>query len=281
MFNFFKEKLTESISKIKKTFGFDNEQKIPAEKLEEILLNMNFSCELTKKIINKIVNNNDWQKELYVYLESILNKANYKEDDTNRIIILVGINGSGKTTTTIKIAKSIKQYHPLVVPADTFRAAAKDQLISLAKENNIDYLSSSATNPASVIYDAYNISKNNQYKKIIIDTAGRIHQNENLLKELEKTIHVTKKYFGEKDCTVYLVLDGLQGKNLFEQTTLFNEKIKIDGIILTKLDSGIKPGIIFSIVEKYQLPIVYLGYGQQNTPLVKFNKEEFLKSFLL
>lgn len=278
MFDFFKEKLTVSISKIKATFGFGNEKNILTEKLEEILLNMNFSYELTQNIMQKIDNKQEWQRELYTYLESILNKAIEKEE--TKIIILIGINGSGKTTTTIKIAKSMNKYNPLVVPADTFRAAARDQLISLAKENSIDFLSSSATNPASVIYDAYTLSKNNIYKKIIIDTAGRIHQNENLLKELEKTIHVAKKYFGEKDCTVYLVLDGLQGKNLFEQTTLFHEKIKIDGIILTKLDSGIKPGIIFSIVEKYHIPIVYLGYGQQNTPLMKFNKELFLNSFL-
>lgn len=279
MFNFLKEKLNNSIQKIKETFGFSANSSVTQEMLKEALINMNFSYTLTEKIIKEIKNKEMWQKELYNYLKLVLDSATQTKE--NQVVLLTGINGSGKTTTAIKLANQAKKDgKTCLVPADTFRAAAKNQLIDLAKENNIDYLVSHANNPTSVIYDAYVYTNENNYSKIIIDTAGRIHQNENLLKELERTVQITKKYFSENKCTIYLVLDGLQGKNLLEQTTLFTEKIKIDGIILTKLDAGIKPGIIFSIIEKYKIPISYLGYGQQNTELVPFDGNEFLKLFL-
>ena len=130
-----------------------------------------------------------------------------------------------------------------------------------------------------VIFKAAEYFKNNQYEKIIIDTAGRIHQNEGLLRELVKSVATAKKQFIDQKLVTYLVLDGLQGKNLFEQAKLFSNAISIDGIILTKLDAGFKPGVIFSIVDYLKIPIVYLGVGQKETDLIKFNAQEFVNSF--
>jgi fused signal recognition particle receptor len=279
MFDFFKKTFETSIKKIRETFGFQSDTAQSPESIQENLIKMNFTYDLSKKLTEKIIQSGNWIESLEKELKLIVHSV--KECSEKKVILLVGINGSGKTTTSLKLAKKkLSHGQALLVPADTFRAAAREQLITLAKINMIPYLESTATTPTSVVYEASVKDKNNEFANIIIDTAGRIHQNDNLLKELEKTIQVAKKYFGQENCTTYLVLDGLQGKNLFEQTTLFTEKIAIDGIILTKLDAGIKPGIIFSIIEKYHIPITYLSYGQHDTDIVEFDTEYFISTFI-
>lgn len=279
MFTFLKETFSEGLKKIKDSLGLsENVHDIDA--IEKALLLMNFMPELVTKIVNKIRQvDRPWKEvlrgELYAIFSPVINQDKEKE-----VVVLIGINGSGKTTTAIKFARQNNYKKTLLVPADTFRAAAKNQLEELAQCYHIDFFNHDLEVPSSVIYQSAVYAKENHYQKVIIDTAGRIHQNQNLIKELVKSIQTAKKQFGEDKCTIYLVLDGLQGKNLLEQVTLFREEIMIDGIILTKLDAGVKPGIIFSIVSKFVLPVVYVSYGQKEVDLLPFNVDQFITHFL-
>jgi fused signal recognition particle receptor len=153
-------------------------------------------------------------------------------------------------------------------------------LHALAKEYEVDFFTHTLNNPTSVIYESAQYAKNNNYEKIIIDTAGRIHQNSALLKELQKSITTAEKQFQQKTIAKYLVLDGLQGKTLFLQVKEFLSATSIDGIILTKLDGLVKPGIICSIVNEFKIPIVYCSFGQKETDLIPFNSKNFIESLI-
>lgn len=280
MFKFLKETVFDGYNKIKECFGL-NTKIIDKVFLEKTLLEQNFMPELVKKLIKKIENDDrDWKE---VINEELLKIFPEKQDlllENNSVFILVGINGSGKTTSAIKLGRaSSKDYKTLLVPADTFRAAAKEQLQELSSEYQVDFFNHEYEQPAMVIFKSAEYYKEHNYEKIIIDTAGRIHQNEGLLRELVKSIATAKKQFSDKKIMTFLVLDGLQGKNLLEQAKLFSNVIAIDGIILTKLDAEVKPGIIFSIVEYLKIPIVYIGIGQKETNLIPFNAKEFVNSF--
>lgn len=280
MFTFFKKTLSDGYNKIKKCFGL-NVKNIDTNFLEKTLLEQNFMPELVKRLIKEIENDNrDWKETLH---ESLLRIFSIEKDlffENNEVSILVGINGSGKTTSAIKLARTNNVFSKtLLVPADTFRAAAKEQLQALALEYNIDFFNHEYEQPAMVIFKSAEYYKENNYEKIIIDTAGRIHENEALIRELVKSIATAKKQFKNEKVVTFLVLDGLQGKNLFEQAKLFSNAITIDGIILTKLDAEVKPGILFSIVDNLKIPIAYLGIGQKETDLMLFNAQEFVNSF--
>jgi fused signal recognition particle receptor len=280
MFNFLKEFVSESYNKIKQCFN-NNNKNIDINLLEKTLLEQNFMPELVKKLIKIIENDNrDYKEVLKESLLKIFPQENELSFEGNSVFILIGINGSGKTTSAIKLARVInRQLKTLLVPADTFRAAAKEQLQQLALEYTIDFFNHQYEQPAMVIFKAAEYCHENKYEKVIIDTAGRIHQNEGLIRELVKSVTTAKKQFQNKKVTTFLVLDGLQGKNLLEQAKLFSAAIPIDALILTKLDAKVKPGIIFSIVDSLKIPIAYLGIGQKETDLIPFDKLEFIDIF--
>lgn len=283
MFGFLKKVISATYEKLKDTLGTTENTELDLAAIEETLLQQNFTPELTKTLLKKIEekkNHSLWQDtckhELFLLFETAK-----KEIYNPEVIILLGINGSGKTTSAVKIARQEKKHSKtLLVPADTFRAAAQEQLQSLALKYDVDFFNHSLSNPTSVIYESAQYSKHNNYEKIIIDTAGRIHQNEALLKELQKSITTAEKQFNNKVIAKYLVLDGLQGKNLFHQVKEFLSVTQIDGIILTKLDGQIKPGIICSIVSEFKIPIIYLSFGQKETNLIPFNLTEFVNSLI-
>jgi fused signal recognition particle receptor len=280
MFGFFKDIVYDGYKKIKECFGINT---IEYDKIliEKTLLEQNFMPELVKKIIERIeLNQKEWKITFKEFLLELFSDKNNIDIESMQIIILIGINGSGKTTSSIKLARSSKDfYKTIVVPADTFRAAAKDQLKELAKEFKVDFFDHNYDQPSTVIFKAAEYCKENNYEKVIIDTAGRIHQNEGLMRELIKSIQTVKKQFQDKKIVTLLVLDGLQGKNLLEQATLFKNNVSIDGIILTKLDAQVKPGILFSIVDILKIPIIYLGVGQKESNLVLFDSNEFVNMF--
>lgn len=280
MFSFLKETFAEGLKKIKDTFGL-SENIHDIELIEKTLLNMNFMPDLVSKIISKVKQCDEpWKNVLERELNYIFNEIGENNKVEKDVVILIGINGSGKTTTAIKFGRQNKDKKTLLIPADTFRAAAKNQLEELATKFKIDFFHHDIVVPSAVIYQGAQYAKANNYKKIIIDTAGRIHQSVNLMKELSKSVLVAKKQFGENACSLYLVLDGLQGKNLLEQAILFQESITIDGLIITKLDGGVKPGTLFSIVAKLKIPIVYVSFGQQNIDLEPFEFKKFIHHFL-
>ncbi len=282
MFDFLKKAISSTYEKLKETFSSDNRE-LDLLAIEETLLQQNFTPSLIKTLIKKIEekrSQSSWQEicknELFLLFESAK-----KEIENPEVIILLGINGSGKTTSAVKLGrKEKKNSRTLLVPADTFRAAAQEQLHALAKEYKVDFFTHTLNNPTSVIYESAQYAKNNNYEKIIIDTAGRIHQNSALLKELQKSITTAEKQFQQKTIAKYLVLDGLQGKTLFLQVKEFLSATSIDGIILTKLDGLVKPGIICSIVNEFKIPIVYCSFGQKETDLIPFNSKNFIESLI-
>jgi fused signal recognition particle receptor len=281
MFGFLKNTVLEGYKKIKECLGLDKTD-FDKALIEKTLLEQNFMPQLVKKLIEKIEQDErPWQESLRAFLLHIFPAELSFDLSSNNVFVLLGINGSGKTTSSIKLARmnGYNKKKTIVIPADTFRAAAKDQLKELASDYSIDFFDHEYDNPSTVIFKAAEHCKQNQYEKIIIDTAGRIHQNEALMRELVKSVQTVKKQFQGMKILNLLVLDGLQGKNLLEQATLFKNHIHLDGIILTKLDAQIKPGILFSIVDLLQLPIVYIGVGQKESDLVLFNRDEFIGMF--
>ena len=194
-------------------------------------------------------------------------------------ILIVGVNGTGKTTTTAKLANLIKNEgnKVLLAAADTFRAAAVDQLQTWANRIDIEVVTG-ATNgdPASVAFSAISKAKSEKYDCLIVDTAGRLHTKNNLMSELEKIIKVIEKQSPINE--ILLVIDATTGQNGINQAKSFIESAGVTGLILTKLDGGAKGGIGIAIEKEFGLPIKFIGWGEQITDLAAFDSEQYLDS---
>lgn len=194
-------------------------------------------------------------------------------------ILIVGVNGTGKTTTTAKLANLIKNEgnKVLLAAADTFRAAAVDQLQTWANRIDIDVVTGAANgDPASVAFSAISKAKSEKYDCLIVDTAGRLHTKNNLMSELEKIIKVIEKQSPINE--VLLVIDATTGQNGINQAKSFIESAGVTGLILTKLDGGAKGGIGVAIEKEFGLPIKFTGRGEQITDLATFDPEQYLDS---
>ncbi len=194
-------------------------------------------------------------------------------------ILIVGVNGTGKTTTTAKLANLIKNEgnKVLLAAADTFRAAAVDQLQTWANRIDIDVVTGAANgDPASVAFSAISKAKSEKYECLIVDTAGRLHTKNNLMSELEKIIKVLEKQSPINE--VLLVIDATTGQNGINQAKSFIESAGVTGLILTKLDGGAKGGIGIAIEKEFGLPIKFTGRGEQITDLATFDPEQYLDS---
>ena len=283
MFDFLKKTLSAGYEKLKESLGFETDQ-LDLSLIEETLLQQNFTPIFVKQLIEKIQQQKNsgisWQEICRAQLEELFKKAKPVVKDPE-VIIILGINGSGKTTSALKLARQESKLHKtLLVPADTFRVAAQEQLEELAREYKIDFFKHNLSSPASVIFESALFARTNGYQKIIIDTAGRIHQDTALLKELEKSIKTAEKQFHGKKIATYIVLDGLQGKSLFNQVKEFEAVTRIDGIIITKLDGQVKPGTLCSISDTFHIPIVYCSAGQKETDLFPFDPTAFINTLI-
>ena len=282
MFSFLKKTIFGGYKNLKKIFGIKNLDGVKEIKdIENIFLENNFGPRLTKEIL-KDIDSYDENKFIKIKekLKNILNSANKFIEEENEVYLIIGINGSGKTTSLIKLARNFKKENKktILVPADKFRAAAQEQLKFLCDVEKIDYFDDfNSKDSATLIYKS--IVENKNFNKILIDTAGRIHENEALLKELKKIYKIVNEKALEKNFKVktLIVLDSLQGQALEKQILQFSENVKIDGIILTKLDSGAKPGNIFSIVDTFKIPIIYLTYGEYKEEIVLFDIDSFIE----
>ncbi len=206
-----------------------------------------------------------------------------KTDDILPIIFLfIGVNGSGKTTTIGKLIKKIRNNKKILVAAcDTFRAAAIDQLKKWSKSQGADFFQGSINqDPASVAYSACEMTKNEKYDYLIIDTAGRLSNNTNLLNQLIKIKSVTNKSAINLTIKTILVLDGTNGSNMINQVETFSKSLGITGLIITKLDGTAKGGALISIAKKYQTPIHFVGLGEKEDDLLEFKANEFSQSLL-
>jgi fused signal recognition particle receptor len=197
------------------------------------------------------------------------------------IILVVGVNGSGKTTSIAKLAHRLNRAGRKVMLAagDTFRAAAIEQLQVWGERVDVPVIANKpGSDPAAVVYDATAAAKARGYEILIIDTAGRLHTNYNLMNELAKIRSVSAQVVPDAPHEVLLVLDGTTGQNAMQQADKFKEMIEVTGCIVTKLDSSAKGGMVFSVFNDLQLPVHYIGLGEGINDMVLFNPEIFVKS---
>lgn len=223
------------------------------------------------------------KKEMEKILLSSSEDSNSYSSDEKQVILIVGVNGVGKTTSIGKIANLYKKQGKkvLLAAADTFRAGAVEQLEIWAKRTNCDICSGKeGQDPASVVFDAATKFKNEDYDILICDTAGRLHNKTNLMNELEKINRIIDKNLEGIKKEVLIVLDSTTGQNGAIQVKSFYEKTSLNGIILTKLDSTAKGGVIFSIVSELNLPIKYIGVGEQIDDIEIFNPKEFVEAII-
>ncbi len=257
------------------------------EELEETLIMSDigyktsvFICsELRKKVKETGTKDaNNVKKLLKDIISNILNSYNEEIIDEKKIIVLIGVNGVGKTTTIGKLSNIYKTdgKKVLIAAADTFRAAAIEQLDVWAKRSDVDIIKNkNGSDPASVIYDSIISGRSKNYDIILCDTAGRLHNKNNLMKELEKINRIIEREKGEYKKEILLVLDATTGQNAINQAIEFKEVADITGIVLTKLDGTSKGGIVIPIRYDIGIPIKYVGVGEQLDDLQIFDPDEF------
>ena len=264
-------------------------------KIEEFLISSDVGIDAASEIRNilaqeKIDPSSDLigeiNKVLKRYIVSTMGnfekKDFFKNNNNLNVILVAGVNGSGKTTTIGKIAKIFKENNNKVVlsASDTFRAAAIEQLENWANKIGVDLVKSNqGSDPASVAYKAMSFAKENNFNQLIIDTAGRLQNKKNLMEEYKKIANVVKKIDDSAPHEVILVLDATSGQNILSQVDEFNKIIPITGLVMTKLDGTAKGGILLALSKKYKIPIIGLGLGEKEDDLQIFDVEKFAEAF--
>jgi fused signal recognition particle receptor len=255
------------------------------EEIETRLLTADVGVEATEEIISELSNAGDLVQNLQSILIKILEPCEklliIPELIKPYVILMVGVNGSGKTTTIGKLAKRLQKQGKKVMLAagDTFRAAAIEQLKVWGERNNIPVISQeSGADSAAVIYDATQAAQARGFDVLIADTAGRLHTQSHLMEELKKVKKVIAKLDTTAPHEVMLVLDASIGQNALVQAQQFNEALTVTGITLTKMDGTAKGGIIFSIAKNLEIPVRFIGVGEGIDDLHPFNAQEFVSS---
>lgn len=264
------------------------------EDLDDILITADVGVDTTINLINnlrerikneKITDPNsvlpllaDEAKKIISLDES---KKTFDPKKEPTIVLVVGVNGVGKTTTIGKLAYKYKNQGKkvLLVAADTFRAAATEQLQEWAKRANVDIVHhSEGSDPAAVVFDAIQAAKARNVDIILCDTAGRLHNKANLMNELEKMYRIIDKNFPEANKESLIVLDATTGQNALLQAREFKEVANVTGIVITKLDGTAKGGIVIPLIHELQIPVVYIGVGEQINDLQPFDSNSFISS---
>lgn len=255
------------------------------EEIEDILLEADVEYDLIEVILDEIHHRDITRDILRPILLDTFKYTSYKEPEFTApfVELIVGVNGAGKTTTISKLASRYKNEGKKVIlgAGDTFRAAAIEQLSLWAKKLDIPIVSSKQGHDSSAVaYDTIDSAKAKDFDNVIIDTAGRLHTQTNLSNELKKINRICDKAHPGSPHRTVLIIDGTQGNSAIAQAKAFNEMIGIDGIIITKLDGTAKGGSVFSIAHALELPILYIGTGEQPQNLTPFDKEEFVDGLL-
>lgn len=262
------------------------------DELEYILLSSDVGAATTERILEelrdavdeKLIRDRTKAKdELKRLLVEILTEPEIPEYEYPLVIMVSGVNGVGKTTAMGKLAKKFKNegHNVLLVAADTFRAAAADQLTVWSERAGVRIVKQSeGADPASVVFDALTSAKAKNNDVILIDTAGRLHNKKNLMDELGKISRVVVREMPDALYLNYIVLDATTGQNALSQVDVFNEDVDIDGIILTKLDGTAKGGVVFAITNELEVPVVYVGVGEGIDDLEPFDPESFVDEIL-
>jgi len=223
-------------------------------------------------------------KKYIIELMKPLEKINFfNKNESLKILLISGVNGVGKTTTIGKIGKILKSNNNKILfsACDTFRAAAIEQLENWAKKIDVEIVKSDqGSDAASVAYRAIEAAKKNNFNYVLIDTAGRLQNKKNLMDEYKKIANVAKKIDQKAPHEVILILDATTGQNVLNQVEEFNKIIPVTGLIMTKLDSTAKGGILIAVAKKYKLPIIALGLGEKEDDLQIFDAEKFANAFI-
>ena len=266
------------------------------EELEELLIQSDIGMNMTMQLVKELESSVSRKKlktseQIYDELKELLKaKLIYNDEENTKlklkdgklnILLVVGVNGVGKTTSIGKIAKKLKDSGKKVIigAGDTFRAAAIEQVEEWGKRTGVEVIKQAhGSDPAAVIFDTVKTAKNRGFDVAILDTAGRLHNKRDLMKELEKINKIIREQSGETDFETLLVIDSTTGQNGLEQARIFNEIVDLTGIILTKFDGTAKGGIIFPITSELKKPIKFIGVGEGIEDLREFDKKEFVEA---
>ena len=262
------------------------------DEIEELLILSDVGVKTTSDICGnlrkRLFKETDYSKEHVVNClkEEMLERLTLEDNSINddkKVILVVGVNGVGKTTSIAKIANIYKKMGKSVLLAagDTFRAGAREQLELWAEVAEVKCVSGKDNeDPSSVIYEASKKYVDDNYDILICDTAGRLHNKKNLMDEIEKIKRTIEKNVSNVCIEVLMVIDATTGQNAVNQAKAFFDRTSIDGIILTKLDSTAKGGVVFGIINELNIPIKYIGIGEKIDDIKEFNKEEFINSII-
>lgn len=299
----FFDKLKQGLNKTKTSIDdkinnvFSNFRKVDEELLEELeeaLIMSDIGMETSVQIIDnlrtrakkeKIEDEEDIKKALREEMKSMLSELDnsLNIETTPSVILVVGVNGVGKTTSIGKIANKLQKQGKKVMlaAADTFRAAAVEQLEIWANRVGCDIVKKEeGADPASVVFDAIKQAKANNVDVLICDTAGRLHNKKNLMDELSKINKIIDRELPNSSKETLLVIDGTTGQNSISQTKAFKEIVNITGIVLTKLDGTAKGGVVIGISNENKIPVKFIGVGEQIDDMEEFNAEEFIKAII-
>ena len=263
------------------------------DELEEILITadigvntvMDFVDRLKKRVKSESITDFEYLKEvivdelfmIYVGDDILSSKLNLKEDETN-VVLFVGVNGVGKTTSIAKIANKFQNEGKkiMLIAGDTFRAGAVNQLNEWAERIGVSFYGDDRKDPSAVIYDGLKKAKAEKYDLVLVDTAGRLQNKVNLMKELEKMNRVINEILPGNPVETLLVIDATTGQNGIAQAKSFKEITNITGIVLTKLDGTAKGGIVLAIKELVNIPVKFVGLGEKETDLIPFDIEKYI-----
>ena len=262
------------------------------EELEETLIMADLGITTTTSVIENL---RDKVKELKIkdpadckklLMDSLKEQMQVKPDaydfeNKKSVVLMIGVNGVGKTTSVGKLASQLKNLGKkvLVAAADTFRAGAIEQLTEWARRSDVELIAQSeGSDPAAVVFDAVNAAKARNVDVLICDTAGRLHNKKNLMDELNKIYRIVSKEYPEAAVETLVVVDGTTGQNAKEQARQFSEAAPVNGIVLTKLDGTAKGGIAIAIESELSIPVKYIGIGEKIDDLQKFDAEQFVEA---
>ena len=262
------------------------------EEIEEILVMGDLGINATTKIIEdlkmqvtekKIKDPQECKKLLMdsIKAQMAVGETAYEFENRKSVILVIGVNGVGKTTSVGKLAGKLKDQGKKVIlaAADTFRAAAGEQLTQWANRAGVELIGGQAgADPASVVYDAIAAAKARDADVLLCDTAGRLHNKKNLMEELRKIYRIIEREYPEAYLETLVVLDGTTGQNALLQARQFNEVADVTGIILTKLDGTAKGGIAVAIESELDIPVKYIGVGESIDDLQKFDSDQFVNA---
>ena len=287
-------KLFKALKRTRETISdaFDSvrKQKVSIEsldELEEILILADIGFKNVENILDVVKKNKEdnFITSVENYLISILpkNQNNKDYNSTPNVIFMVGVNGTGKTTSSAKLAKYYKSQGKkvLMIAADTYRAAAIDQLKIWSSRLDVEIIYNESSNqPSAVLFDGLTAAKSQGSDIVIVDTAGRLHTSKNLMSELEKMYRLSQKNFSSFNINSLITLDASLGQNSLIQAKDFASKVQLDGAILTKMDGTAKGGIIFPLYSESNIAVKFIGAGEDLDDLFRFNRNEYVQSFL-